>query len=326
MVKTNVDFSDVRGQERAKRGLLIAAAGGHNAAMYGPPGTGKTMLAKAFAGILPELTFEESLEATGIHSVAGTLKETLITNPPFRSPHHTSSHIAVVGGGAVPRPGEITLAHCGVLFMDEFPEFDRRVIESLRQPLEDKVISVSRAKGTAHFPANVLLVAAMNPCPCGNYGFRGKQCICTPSALSRYRRKLSGPIMDRIDIWLEVDRILPSDLHDDNGSRPAGEGEESEIFRNKVRKARKMQEGRFRNLKIRRNSEMGARELVTLVNLDQESRRALDLAAERLGFSPRVYHRMMKVARTIADLDESEDIAAKHIMEAVEYRPKKFDV
>jgi magnesium chelatase family protein len=210
--------------------------------------------------------------------------------------------------------------------MDEFPEFDRRVIESLRQPLEDKVISVSRAKGTAHFPANVLLVAAMNPCPCGNYGFRGKQCICTPSALSRYRRKLSGPIMDRIDIWLEVDRILPRDLHDDNGSRPAGEGEESEVFRNKVRKARKMQEGRFRNLKIRRNSEMGARELVTLVNLDQESRRALDLAAERLGFSPRVYHRMMKVARTIADLDESEDIAAKHIMEAVEYRPKKFDV
>lgn len=326
LVKTNVDFSDVRGQERAKRGLLIAAAGGHNAAMYGPPGTGKTMLAKAFAGILPELTLEESLEATGIHSVAGTLKETLITNPPFRSPHHTSSHIAVVGGGAVPRPGEITLAHCGVLFMDEFPEFDRRVIESLRQPLEDKVISVSRAKGTAHFPANVLLVAAMNPCPCGNYGFRGKQCICTPSALSRYRRKLSGPIMDRIDIWLEVDRILPSDLHDDNGSRPAGEGEESEVFRTKVRNARKMQEGRFRNLKIRRNSEMGARELVTLVNLDQESRRALDLAAERLGFSPRVYHRMMKVARTIADLDGSEDIAAKHIMEAVEYRPKKFDV
>jgi len=318
----SIDFSDIRGQERAKRGLLIAAAGGHNCAMYGPPGTGKTMLAKAFASILPELSFEEALEATSIHSVAGTLSETLITNPPFRAPHHTASYVSLVGGGATPRPGEITLAHSGVLFMDEFPEFDRRVIESLRQPLEDKVISISRAKGTAQFPANVSLIAAMNPCPCGNFGFRGKFCVCTPSALSRYRRKMSGPIMDRIDIWLEVDRVLPSDLH--GGS----EGDKSEIFRAKVEQARKAQKERFnkKGKKILRNSEMSARDMVTLVTLDKESRRTLDLAAERLGFSPRVYHRMIKVARTIADLEGSPEITNAHILEAVEYRPKKFDV
>ncbi|MBI2674003.1 MAG: YifB family Mg chelatase-like AAA ATPase [Candidatus Zambryskibacteria bacterium] len=319
---TPTDFSDVRSQERAKRGLLIAAAGGHNCAMYGPPGTGKTMLAKAFAGILPKLTFDEMLEATGIHSVAGTLAETFVTNPPFRAPHHTASYVSLVGGGATPRPGEITLAHHGVLFLDEFPEFDRRVIESLRQPLEDKVISVSRAKGTAHFPANILLIAAMNPCPCGNFGFRGKPCICTPSALSRYRRKMSGPIIDRIDIWLEVDRVLPSDLSGES------EGERSETFRAKVEHARLAQKERFhrQKRKISRNSEMGARDLVTLIDLDKESRKTLDLAAERLSFSPRVYHRMIKVARTIADLENSEKIKNIHILEAVEYRPKKFDV
>src|SRR3989344_1213442 len=319
---SSIDFSDVRGQERAKRGLLIAAAGGHNVAMYGPPGTGKTMLAKAFAGILPELSFEEALEVTSIHSVAGILSKTFITNPPFRAPHHTASYVSLVGGGSTPRPGEITLAHTGVLFMDEFPEFDRRVIESLRQPLEDKTISVSRAKGTAHFPANVLLVAAMNPCPCGNFGFRGKPCICTPSALSRYRRKMSGPIMDRIDIWLEVDRVLPSSLS--GGS----EGDRSETFRNRVEKARTAQRERFnkKGRKLSRNSEMSARDLVTLVVLDKESRKTLDLAALRLGFSPRVYHRMIKVARTIADLEGSEEIENAHILEAVEYRPKKFDV
>ncbi len=318
---STTDFADVRSQERAKRGLLIAAAGGHNVAMYGPPGTGKTMLAKAFAGILPTLSFEESLEATGIHSVAGTLTETLIVNPPLRAPHHTSSYVSLVGGGATPRPGEITLAHHGVLFMDEFPEFDRRVIESLRQPLEDKTISVARAKGTAHFPANVLLVAAMNPCPCGNYGFKGKPCTCSPSALQKYRRKMSGPIMDRIDIWLEVDRIQPQDL-----SRSEKSGEESASFRSKVQSARKIQGERFKGKKIRRNGEMGAKELVTTVFLEPEAEKMLNLAAERLGFSPRVYHRMIKVARTIADLEGSEIVKPEHILEAVEYRPKKFDV
>ncbi len=315
------DFADVRGQERAKRGLLIAAAGGHNVAMYGPPGTGKTMLAKAFAGILPLLTFEEALEATGIHSVAGTLSETLIANPPFRAPHHTASYVSLVGGGATPRPGEVTLAHRGVLFMDEFPEFERRVIESLRQPLEDKVIAVSRAKGTAHFPANVLLIAAMNPCPCGNYGFKGKPCICTPSTLQRYRRKLSGPIMDRIDIWLEVDRIMPHEL----GQSVSG-GEESVSFRKKVEDARNVQRERFKDRKVSKNAEMGAKELVTHVFLDKEAERTLNIAAERLGFSPRVYHRMIKVARTIADLEGADVIKTNHIAEAVEYRPKKFDV
>jgi len=313
---------------------LIAAAGGHNVAMYGPPGTGKTMLAKAFVGILPELSFEEALEATSIHSVAGTLSETFITNPPFRAPHHTASYVSLIGGGTIPRPGEITLAHRGILFMDEFPEFDRRVIESLRQPLEDKVISVSRAKGTVHFPANVLLIAAMNPCPCGNFGFRGNPCNCTPSALARYRRKLSGPIMDRIDIWLEVDRILPKELS--GGS----DGDRSENFQNKVELARAMQKKRLdkRNSptgsahinqvdqKILRNSEMSPRDLVTLVILDKECRDTLNFAAERLGFSPRVYHKMIKVARTIADLESSDEIANKHILEAIEYRPKKFDI
>lgn len=332
VVVTPTDFADVRGQERAKRGLLIAAAGGHNAAMYGPPGTGKTMLAKAFAGILPKLTFEEALEATGIHSVAGTLQETFIINPPFRSPHHTASYVSLVGGGATPRPGEVTLAHHGVLFMDEFPEFERRVIESLRQPLEDKVISVARAKGTAHFPANVLLVAAMNPCPCGNFGFRGKQCICSPSALQRYRRKMSGPIMDRIDIWLEVDRILPHELGSEGRV-----GEESENYRKAVTKAREIQAKRFSAnriggpaspmaVKISKNGEMSAKDLVLHVKLEKDAEKALNLAAERLGFSPRVYHRMIKVARTIADLEGSDVVKNNHVLEAIEYRPKKFDV
>jgi len=320
----STDFADVRGQERAKRGLLIAAAGGHNVAMYGPPGTGKTMLAKAFAGILPELTFDEALEASSIYSVAGALT-TFVTEPPFRSPHHTASYVSLVGGGATPKPGEITLAHRGVLFMDEFPEFERRVIESLRQPLEEKVISVSRAKGTARFPADVMLVAAMNPCPCGNFGFRGKQCICTPSSLARYRRKMSGPIVDRIDIWLEVDRILPHDMSD------GPTGGKSEIFRKEVEKARALQRTRFNKIptkgkSLSKNSEMGPRDLINLVSLTPDAKASLNMAAERLGFSPRVYHRMIKVARTIADLDGSSDISKNHILEAVEYRPKKFDV
>jgi len=274
---------------------------------------------------LPELSFEETLETTSIHSVAGTLRNNFITNPPFRAPHHTASHVSLVGGGTNPKPGEITLAHRGVLFMDEFPEFERRVIESLRQPLEDKVISVARARGTAHFPADIMLVAAMNPCPCGNFGFKGKQCICSPSALSRYRRKMSGPIMDRIDIWLEVDRVLPRDLSGE--SREQG----SHVFRKLVERARETQKTRFEKIlskknKIGRNSEMGARDISIYSQIEPEAEKTLNIAAERLGFSPRVYHRMIKVARTIADLEESETIKTHHILEAVEYRPKKFDV
>ncbi|HEC30486.1 MAG TPA: ATP-binding protein, partial [Candidatus Yonathbacteria bacterium] len=204
--KYSIDMSDVKGQESGKRGLEIAAAGRHNVCMYGPPGTGKTMLARAFSNILPDLCFEEVLEVTGIHSVAGSINTSLITSAPFRSPHHTSSYNSIVGGGSFPRPGEITLAHRGVLFLDEFPEFEKRVIESLRQPMEDNVINISRVKGTETFPANFILIAAMNPCPCGNYG-SDKECICNPSALTRYRRKLSGPIMDRIDLWIAIDKV-----------------------------------------------------------------------------------------------------------------------
>ena len=215
-VSKGADFADVRGQEGAKRGLEIAAAGGHNIAMYGPPGTGKTMLARAFSAILPELSVEDVLEITGIHSVVGANKGELVCFPPFRSPHHTSSYVSLIGGGTFPKPGEVTLAHKGVLFLDEFPEFDKRVIESLRQPLEDNIVSISRARGSAIFPSNFILVAAMNPCPCGNATSKQKVCICKPSDLDRYKRKLSGPIMDRIDIWVSVGNVDYKKLGDES--------------------------------------------------------------------------------------------------------------
>jgi magnesium chelatase family protein len=297
--KTSFDFEDVRGQETAKRGLEIAAAGGHNVALYGPPGTGKSMLAKAFSAIIPPLSFEDILETTSIHSVAGSLKGPLVTEPPFRSPHHTASYVAIVGGGANPRPGEATLAHKGVLFLDEFPEFDRRVIDSLRQPLEDKVISISRAKGSAEFPANFILVAAMNPCPCGNYGFRGKECICSPINLVKYQRKISGPIMERIDIWLEVPRIEHEKL-----SENKYKGESSEKVRGRIRDARVIQNERLKAVGRAVNGEMSAKDLVSVIEMTEEAKNTLNKSAESLGLSPRVYHKVIKVARTIADLAE----------------------
>ncbi len=313
-----MNFKDVRGQESAKRGLEIAASGGHNVALYGPPGTGKTMLARAFAGILPTLSFEDILETTSIHSIAGTLHSSLIVSPPFRSPHHTASYVSIVGGGATPKPGEVTLAHKGVLFLDEFPEFERRVIDSLRQPLEDRVVSISRAKGSAQFPANFILVAAMNPCPCGNYGFKGKECVCSPINLIRYQRKLSGPIMERIDIWLEVPRIEHEKL-----SLEKNEGEESKLVRKRVEHARKIQEKRLQKTGKKMNAEMSARDLVSVIEMDEDAKITLKNSAEHLNLSPRVYHKIIKVARTIADLGNSPIILSSHILEAIQYRPRK---
>ena len=312
------NFSDVRGQEGAKRGLEIAAAGGHNIAMYGPPGTGKTMLARAFSGLLPDLNIDEVLEITGIHSVAGATRGELISVPPFRSPHHTSSYVSLIGGGTYPKPGEVTLAHRGVLFLDEFPEFDKRVIESLRQPLEDNLVSISRAKGTACFPSNFILVAAMNPCPCGNSGSKQKACICRPSDLDRYKRKLSGPIMDRIDIWVSVGNIDYKKLGE------VGDGEKSEIIKERVMRAREIQKERFKNFArdIKTNSEMNVKDLSTMIHLDESVRNLLDDSAARLALSARAYHRVIKIARTIADLENSPDIKANHILEAIQYRPK----
>jgi magnesium chelatase family protein len=316
----SIDFADIKGQETAKRGLLIAASGGHNVAMYGPPGTGKTMLARAFANILPPLSFEEMLEATSIHSVAGALKGKLVYEPPFRSPHHTSSYVSLVGGGAVPKPGEATLAHLGVLFLDEFPEFDRRVIDSLREPLEGKFISVSRARGTASFPANFILIAAMNPCPCGNFGTKGKECICTPINLARYQRKISGPIIDRIDLWTEVGSVNFNQL----SAERTGKEEGTKELKVKVLAVRKIQEERFKKTpRIRLNSDMNSKDLNVYAPLDAKTRSLLNASAERLDISARAYHRIIKIARTIADLAQKEKIQAEHILEALQYRPKK---
>ena len=316
--RKGADFSDIKGQEGAKRGLEIAAAGGHNIAMYGPPGTGKTMLARAFSGLLPNLGLEEVLEITGIHSVAGATRGELVSTPPFRAPHHTSSYVSLIGGGTFPKPGEVTLAHRGVLFLDEFPEFEKRVIESLRQPLEDNIVSISRAKGSAIFPSNFILVAAMNPCPCGNAGSKQKACICKPSDLDRYKRKLSGPIMDRIDIWVSVGNVDYKKLGEE------GNGEKSENIRDRVSNARQIQKDRFKKFdrNIKTNSEMNVKDLSNMVALAEDVRNLLDDSAERLALSARAYHRVIKIARTIADLENSEEVKSNHILEAIQYRPK----
>jgi magnesium chelatase family protein len=315
------DFSDVVGQESAKRGLEIAAAGGHNIAMYGPPGTGKTMLAKAFSGILPPLSFEEIIEITGIHSVAGVLKGDLIAVPPIRSPHHTASYVSLVGGGTVPKPGEVTLAHRGVLFLDEFPEFDKRVLETLRQPLEEREISISRARGSITFPANFILIAAMNPCPCGNHGSKIKECVCRSIDILKYQRKISGPIMDRIDMWVEVSQINHADL---SGRKIDEKNKSNPKIRERIQQARLAQVARFSNLKkkIKTNSEMNSKDLSNLIELSKEAKETLDKSAVKLGLSARAYHRIIKLARTIADLENQKDIALPHILEALQYRLK----
>jgi magnesium chelatase family protein len=318
----SVDFADIKGQESAKRGLLIAAAGGHNIIMYGPPGTGKTMLARAFRHILPPLSFEDMLEVTSIYSIGDTLSDGLITEPPFRSPHHTASYVALVGGGNNLKPGEITLAHKGVLFLDELPEFDARVLETMRQPLEDREVTISRVKGSVRYPASFVLVATMNPCPCGNYGVKGKECTCSAQQIEKYKRKLSGPIVDRIDLWLEVSKIEHEKLTDKH------QFSETEKMREQVALAREAQARRYgeKDLKIKTNAELSAKDLVSHIALSEDVKNLLNTSAKQLDLSARIYHRLIKIAQTIADIDGAPAISEAHILEALQYRPKKYQV